>query len=1100
MTAWKIGFHSGPGGNHNGIGDYFRALDGAGIPIFLKSVDHYGTCHELVGLMRQSGVDHTIIYRLSTSGQNDGNSYDVPNYNLNPIDAAIAHWSITKAKLPPEFDKERVWVEPINEVDRNRSDWLGRFAAALAQRANAEGYKVTLFGFSAGEPEPTDWETDGMLTYLDYCAAHPNAAAISLHEYSYNKANIRDGYPHKLGRFTQLLAAADRHNIAPPIIHITEWGWEYRDAPDVAQALADMRWAQSIYAPYPTVNGAATWYLGGGSNWNSLCDKIQPLIAPVRDLALAYGPPDPTDPPDPPTGDTWQTLYAYHFNVYNDYAPSSPDWYDVGNVHVPAYPQRWTYKEWTGANPYGDGKPWNNFNPLENRIVWGAYIPQSDWANFLNGKHSLRDDKTEPGGFGIHCFAPNGATRFRYTLPKQTVKAGRTYRVRLWFYGDWCKVVNGVKTTVGLEPDHAQAEFSINGAGIDTFHRVTMLGDNMATYEWTAAADGQVDVTWGFLTRFANAPHPNGVFVKGVWFEELQEGDDPPPPPTVPDRGDPRVQYRRVYVLIPSGYAREWQIAAAQSCDYTIGKSADDAGIGDLDNRIILAVNPEAWGDGEDGKGLAGFYARYYPGVTFVPVAAATPAILAQLLPRFDPTNPVPPTLPQPDYIKVPLLNQRDPRWASVSMGGDGKMIGNWGCLLTAYNMQANYWKLCADTPDQFMVRLKNAGAMNGPYMNPGALKTAFPDRVNYLGYESRSELLDARIRASIGRGIPVPARVDFNPTTGQWEQHWVLVAGYTNDDFIIADPWHGDVTLVSNRYNISGGDILEGIFYELKAITPPPPPANGNARMGLHASADPDILPAEFVEFADLRPDVIKVMSIHSQEDIATLAAAHPSAQFIVRAFISGWENNGPRAISPDQFVRDTVNDVQRALNALRGRDVYIELHNEPNLTLEGMGGAWQNGTGFNTWFISVISQYRTRIPGAKFLFPGLSPGGDINGLRQGHETFTQQCQQAIAAADGLAIHAYWSAAAPLATALSVVDWYIANVPTKSIWLTEASNNKDATADTKANEYVAFWRELRKRPRVQGVTYFVASASDPAFAYETWVDKGLGAKVRARM
>ena len=207
--------------------------------------------------------------------------------------------------------------------------------------------------------------------------------------------------------------------------------------PAPEQAMADIAWAQSIYAPYPQVKGAAIWYLGGGPQWNNICDKAQKLIAPTRDLALAYGPPDP---------------------------------------------------------------------------------------------------------------------------------------------------------------------------------------------------------------------------------------EEPPVPPTTPGRGKPRVQYRRIYVLIPSGYPREWQVAAAESCDYTIGKSADDAGIGDLDSRIILAVNPDAWGPGEDGTGIQGFYAQYYPGITFVPVVASTPAQLAQLLPRFDPANPVPPTLPAPGHIIVPLFSQRDPRWANIVM------------------------------------------------------------------------------------------------------------------------------------------------------------------------------------------------------------------------------------------------------------------------------------------------------------------------------------------------------------------------------------------------------------------------------------------------
>lgn len=150
------------------------------------------------------------------------------------------------------------------------------------------------------------------------------------------------------------------------------------------------------------------------------------------------------------------------------------------------------------------------------------------------------------------------------------------------------------------------------------------------------------------------------------------------------------------------------------------------------------------------------------------------------------------------------------------------KEIGNWGCLLVAYLIHAKHWKLCNDDPPAFMARLKAAGAMSGPYLLPAALRTAFPDRVKYLGYEGRGDALNTRIRASIDRGIPVPARVDFTSATGQFEQHWVLITGYTANDFIMADPWHGDIATVSSRYNISGNDVLEGIFYELLPVQPP--------------------------------------------------------------------------------------------------------------------------------------------------------------------------------------------------------------------------------------------------------------------------------------
>ena len=143
------------------------------------------------------------------------------------------------------------------------------------------------------------------------------------------------------------------------------------------------------------------------------------------------------------------------------------------------------------------------------------------------------------------------------------------------------------------------------------------------------------------------------------------------------------------------------------------------------------------------------------------------------------------------------------------------KTIGTWGCLLVAYNNQARYLRLCEDTPPQFLGRMRATGAMSGPYLLPGALATAFPGSVRYDGYMIRSDAMRGKIRQYVDRLLPVPARVDFNPATGQWEQHWVLIIGYNADDWLIADPWHGDVVLASQRYNITGDDVLEALFYE---------------------------------------------------------------------------------------------------------------------------------------------------------------------------------------------------------------------------------------------------------------------------------------------
>jgi hypothetical protein len=103
--------------------------------------------------------------------------------------------------------------------------------------------------------------------------------------------------------------------------------------------------------------------------------------------------------------------------------------------------------------------------------------------------------------------------------------------------------------------------------------------------------------------------------------QALRHPSDPiPNPETSPtpttSRGRPRIQYARTYVLLPPGTTPELAERCVRRCfgdRYTVGFSADDAGIGDLDSRTVIAVNPEQWGGN-----LRAWFSKNYPGVKYV--------------------------------------------------------------------------------------------------------------------------------------------------------------------------------------------------------------------------------------------------------------------------------------------------------------------------------------------------------------------------------------------------------------------------------------------------------------------------------------------------
>ena len=284
------------------------------------------------------------------------------------------------------------------------------------------------------------------------------------------------------------------------------------------------------------------------------------------------------------------------------------------------------------------------------------------------------------------------------------------------------------------------------------------------------------------------------------------------------------------------------------------------------------------------------------------------------------------------------------------------------------------------------------------------------------------------------------------------------------------------------------------------------PPIVNPKTRIGLHASADPGKFhggAAELTEFKTLggnfgENSVFKVLSAHDPSDIARIAQDTQGAAFVVRAFLSMEK----RQISPQQFVNDTINDVQRTLQALQGRDVVIELHNEPNLSAEGLKidgqGSWDSAQGFNDWYMDVLRLYRQSLPGQRFIFPGLSPGwgfeqSDVK--RIDSMQFLQACLPAIYASDGVGLHAYWSSQWAMQRTLDQLDDHLGLMSSLiPVWITEASINDNPavySAQEYADQYVEFWQTMQQRPQVKGVMYFVGSASNPSFAGESWIVNG---------
>ncbi|NDJ54402.1 MAG: hypothetical protein GYB68_15135, partial [Chloroflexi bacterium] len=90
--------------------------------------------------------------------------------------------------------------------------------------------------------------------------------------------------------------------------------------------------------------------------------------------------------------------------------------------------------------------------------------------------------------------------------------------------------------------------------------------------------------------------------------------------------------YDRTYILLHASTDDDWigAITTSQtwrSQRWTIGYSADDAGIGDLDRRRVIVVNPSLWADP-----ILPWFEFWYPEVIVQTLQASSPAELTTRL------------------------------------------------------------------------------------------------------------------------------------------------------------------------------------------------------------------------------------------------------------------------------------------------------------------------------------------------------------------------------------------------------------------------------------------------------------------------------------
>jgi murein DD-endopeptidase MepM/ murein hydrolase activator NlpD len=255
-----------------------------------------------------------------------------------------------------------------------------------------------------------------------------------------------------------------------------------------------------------------------------------------------------------------------------------------------------------------------------------------------------------------------------------------------------------------------------------------------------------------------------------------------------------------------------------------------------------------------------------------------------------------------------------------------------------------------------------------------------------------------------------------------------------------------------------------------------------GRCLVGLNARDDGTFTQADYDVVSQARLEAVKVEENTSVQDIARLKQLNSSLFVMARLHY----NLPQEKVDPAAWLARIQPDMQRLYQAgVR----YFEVHKSPNLQSEGWNYSWHSGGGFGRWWMDICSALRDRFPEAKLGFPGVSPGGQVDGWRLDAGTFLEQADEAILSADWVGVNCYWTSEDEMQSETGG-RYYRAirrRYPDKLLFLTEFSNvNELENLGVKGRQYVDYYREIRDYPGI-GAAFANVMSARSAYGKQRW-------------
>jgi hypothetical protein len=248
---------------------------------------------------------------------------------------------------------------------------------------------------------------------------------------------------------------------------------------------------------------------------------------------------------------------------------------------------------------------------------------------------------------------------------------------------------------------------------------------------------------------------------------------------------------------------------------------------------------------------------------------------------------------------------------------------------------------------------------------------------------------------------------------------------------------------------------------------------AAGKCLVGAHGRVDGVLRKGDIDVIKTARLEAIKISLHETRETIDMLRRINPGMLLMARIDRPSWDE----PVDVDDFLGAIEKDIGRLLG-LGVRQ--FEVLANPNLVGKGWARSWRDGTEFGEWYMRLLEKLREKFTGARFGFPGLSPGGSLIGHRMSADDFIAGAAQAAATADWIGVNCHWTDGASMRAAETAYEEYRARFPSKLLMITEFSNPTGDDGDMeKAQQYLDFYRGLRNTPGIGAAFAFAISAEN---------------------